>query len=484
MTDASGDLPPATFRAAMHRAADMVADYLERVGSYPVMPRIKPGDVRAMLPGAPPEHGESLDTLLDDYRRLIEPNVTHWNHPGFLAYFGITGSAPGILGEVLTAGLNTQAMLWRTGPAPTELEEHVCDWLRQLMGLPAAFRGHINDTASMSTLLAMAAARHRARPDLLAEGMAGRADLPALTLYASAHAHSAIDKAAIALGIGVQNLRRIPVDDAFRMDVAALEAAIAADRRAGRLPIAVLATVGTTYTTSIDPVPDIVRIARREGMWLHVDAAYAGSAAICPEYRALMAGIEDADSIVTNPHKWLFTPMDCSVLLLRDPDALRAAFALAPLAILYERDQGATNLSDYGPQLGRRFRSLKLWFVLRAYGAEGLRARIRGQCALAQAFAGWVRAEPGFEVCAPVPFSTVCFRATPPGDGAAQDAFNEQVLAEVNAAGPVFLSHTQLRDRYVLRLAIGNIRTTEEHVATAWRLVREAAAAPRAQGRR
>jgi aromatic-L-amino-acid/L-tryptophan decarboxylase len=476
------DLPADASRAALHRAADMVADYLEHVGSYPVMPRIKPGDVRALLPATPPESGEPLDRLLDDYRRVIEPNVTHWNHPGFLAYFGITGSAPGILGELLTAGLNTQAMLWRTGPAPTELEEHVCDWLRQLMGLPAAFRGHINDTASMSTLLAMAAARHRARPDLLAEGMAGRPDLPTLTLYASAHAHSAIDKAAIALGIGVQNLRRIPVDDAFRMDAAALDAAVTADRRAGRLPIAVLATVGTTYTTSIDPVPEIARIARREGMWLHVDAAYAGSAAICPEYRALMSGVEEADSIVVNPHKWLFTPMDCSVLLLRDPDALRGAFALAPLAILYERDAGATNLSDYGPQLGRRFRSLKLWFVLRAYGAEGLRERIRTHCALAQQFAGWVRAEPGFEVAAPVPFSTVCFRAVPTGDGAAQDAFNERLLAEVNAAGPVLLSHTMLRERYVLRLAIGNIRTTEAHVAMAWRLVRETAARLRARG--
>ncbi len=471
-----GDLPPDEFRAAMHHAADLVADYLEHAADYPVMPRIRPGDVRAQLPAAPPEHGEPLETLLADYRRLIEPNVTHWNHPGFLAYFGITGSAPGILGETLAAGLNAQAMLWRTGPAPTELEEHVCDWLRQLMGLPPAFRGHINDTASMSTLLALAAARHRVRPDILAQGMSGRPDLPVLTVYASAHAHSAVDKAAIALGLGTANLRRIPVDDAFRMDPAALEAAIAADRAAGRLPAMVLATVGTTYTTSVDPVPAIAAIARRAGAWLHVDAAYAGSAAICPEYRALMPGLDEADSIVTNPHKWLFTPMDCSVLLLRDPDALRAAFALAPLAILYERDQGATNLSDYGPQLGRRFRSLKLWFVLRAYGADGLRARIRAHCGMAQRFAAWVRAEPGFEVCAPVPFSTVCFRAVPPGDGAAQDGFNEQLLEQVNAAGPVLLSHTQLRGRYVLRLAIGNVRTTEEHIATAWRLVREAAA--------
>ncbi len=470
-----GDIPNAEFRAAMHRAADLVADYLERVGDYPVLPKLVPGDVRAALPAGPPTAAESLDALLADYRRLIEPNVTHWNHPGFLAYFAISGSAPGILGETLAAGLNVNAMLWKTGPAPTELEETVTDWLRQMLGLPAEFRGHINDTASTSTLLALAAARHRATGgDVRTRGLAGRADLPALTVYASEQAHSAADKAVIALGLGHEHLRRVGVDAAFRMNVAALEAAIAADKRAGMRPMAIIATAGTTSTTSVDPLRDVARVARREKLWLHVDAAYAGSAGICPEYRVLLEGWEDADSIVVNPHKWLFTPVDCSVLLLKDPDALKAAFALAPLEILKTGERGVTNLMDYGPQLGRRFRALKLWFVIRGFGVQGLQARIRAHCALAQEFAGWVRGEHGFEVVAPHPFSTVCFRAVTGRAVSEENALNERILAEVNAAGPVFLSHTRLGDRVVLRLTIGNIRTERAHVAKAWELLREA----------
>ena len=468
-----GDLPAAEFRAAMHRAADITADYLEHVADYPVLPRVAPGDVRSRLPAAPPERGEPVEALLADFRRLIEPNVTHWNHPGFLAYFSITGSAPGILGETLAAALNVNHMLWKTGPAPTELEETVTDWLRQMMDLPQGFVGHINDTASISSMLAVAAARHRAFPEARTRGLAG---LPPLTVYASEHAHSSIDKAVITLGLGHASLRKVPADAAFRMDPAALARVIAEDRAAGQRPICIVATEGTTSTTSVDPVPAIADVAAREGLWLHVDAAYAGSAAICPEYRAAMAGIEHADSLVVNPHKWLFTPVDCSVLFLRDPDALRAAFALTPEYLRTAEQGSVTNLMDYGPQLGRRFRSLKLWFVIRAFGVDGLRERIRAHCAMAQEFAGWVRAEGGFELCAPVPFSTVCFRAIPPGDATAQDAFNERLLAEVNAAGPVFLSHTRLHGRIVLRVAIGNLRTTRETMATAWRLVRESAA--------
>jgi aromatic-L-amino-acid decarboxylase len=474
-----GDLPVAEFRAAMHRAADLAADYLDHVAAYPVLPKVAPGGVRAQLPPAPPERGEPLDTLLADYRRLIEPNVTHWNHPGFLAYFSITGSAPGILGETLAAALNVNHMLWKTGPAATELEETVTDWLRQMMDLPTGFVGHINDTASISSLLAIAAARHRSLPDARSRGLSG---LPPMTVYASEHAHSSIDKACITLGLGHEALRKVPVDDAFQLRPDLLARMIAEDRAAGRRPIAVVATEGTTSSTSVDPVPAVADIAEREGLWLHVDAAYAGSAAVCPEYRTLMPGLGRADSLVVNPHKWLFTPVDCSVLFLREPDALRAAFALTP-EYLRTAEQGiATNLMDYGPQLGRRFRSLKLWFVIRAFGAEGLRSRIRAHCALARTLAGWVEAEPGFELSAPVPFSTVCFRAVPAGDGPAQDAFNERLLAEVNAAGPVFLSHTKLNGRIVLRAAIGNVRTTEEHIATAWRLVREAAATLPAPG--
>jgi aromatic-L-amino-acid decarboxylase len=472
--DYPGDIPPADFRASMHRVADMLADYLEQVGEYPVVPRIAPGDVRKNLPPSPPDDPERLETVLDDYRRLIEPNTTHWNHPGFMAYFGITGSGPGIIGEALSAALNINAMLWRTGPAATELEELVCDWLRQMIDLPETFCGHINDTASIASLLAMAAARQRLREYRIRQrGMAGRDDLPPLTVYASQQAHSSIDKAAITLGIGLDNLRRVAVDDEYRMDTGALATAIAEDRAAGRRPVCVIATIGTTSTTSIDPVATIAEICKREGVWLHVDAAYAGSAAICPEYRALMNGIEEADSIVLNPHKWLFTPVDCSVMLVRDVDTLKEAFSVVP-EYLRTSETEATNLMDYGVQLGRRFRALKLWMVLRAFGVRGLQERIRHHCGLAREFESWIQAAPGFELCAPVPFSTVCFRAVPDVPVEERDEFNERLLEEVNAAGPIFLSHTKLRERYVLRLTIGNLRTQRRHVEQAWKLLREA----------
>lgn len=468
----TGDLHPEEFRAAMHRVADIVADYLEGAGRYPVLPRISPGDVARELPAAPPAAPEPWDLLLDDYLRLIEPNVTHWNHPGFMAYFAITGSGPGILGEALAAGLNTNAMLWRTGPAPTELEERVCDWLRQMMDLPPEFSGHINDTASISSLLALAAARHRLPGlDVRARGLSGRPEVPPLTVYTSDQAHSSIDKAAIVLGVGSDNVRRIASDDEFRMSLPALEAAITKDRLEGRLPMAVVATLGTTSTTSVDPIAPIADLCAREGIWLHADAAYAGSAAICPEYRALMNGIERADSIVVNPHKWLFTPVDCSVLYVRDPALLKAAFSLVP-EYLRTEESGVTNLMDLGVQLGRRFRSLKLWFVIRSFGVEGLRERIREHCAIAKELAARIEAHPRFELAAPVPFSAVCFRAV--GD---QD-LNERLLAKVNAAGPFFLSHTSLKGRYTLRVAIGNLRTTREHVDALWDLLVESVETP------
>ncbi|HEY7530719.1 MAG TPA: pyridoxal-dependent decarboxylase [Gemmatimonadota bacterium] len=472
---AAGDLPPDVLRASFHRAADLVADYLETVGSRPVLPRVAPGAFAATIPAAPPESAEPLDRILADYRTLVEPAVTHWNHPGFFAYFAISGSGPGIAGEMLAAGLNVNAMLWRTGPAPTELEERVCDWLRALMGLPEEFRGHINDTASIGTFLALAAARHRARPDVRELGSAGRADLPAMVVYASEHAHSSVDKAVLALGLGLANLRRIPADAAHRLRPEALAAAVTADRAAGRLPVAVVATAGTTSSTSVDPLREVAEIAGRERLWLHVDAAYAGSAAVCPEMRPLFAGVGSADTIVVNPHKWLFTPVDCSVLFARDPAGLREAFTLVP-EYLRTADAGVTNLMDYGIQLGRRFRALKLWMVIRAYGAEGLRSRIRTHCALAREFAGWIEEHPGFELAAPVPFSVVCFRAICGTSDEERDRFNERLLEAVNAAGPVFLSHTRLGGRVVLRLAIGNIRTGRAHVAGAWEIVRARAA--------
>jgi aromatic-L-amino-acid decarboxylase len=479
----AGDLPPDEIRRALHRAADRIADYLENVGSGPVVPAVRPGDVARRLPAAPPDRPEPMDAILDDYERLIEPNVTHWNHPGFLAYFGITGSGPGIVAEALAAALNNNAMLWRTGPAPTELEERVCDWLRQMIDLPDDFRGHINDTASTSSLVALAAARHRLPGlDIRVRGLAGRTDLPPLVVYASDQAHSSIDKACIVLGVGQENVRRVESDGELRMSLSALTEAIAADRAAGRLPMAVVATVGTTSTTSIDPVPGIAELCAREGIWLHVDAAYAGSAAICPELRALMPGIEQADSLVLNPHKWLFTPVGCSVLYVRDQALLRDAFSLIP-EYLRTDEAGVTNLMDLGFQLGRPFRSLKLWMVLRAYGVEGLRELIREHCALARDLAARIAAEPGFELSAPVPFSTVCFRALPADrdDPAATDRFNDRLLARVNAVGPFFLSPTVLRGRTTLRVAIGNIRTGGRHIDALWDLLREHALALRAE---
>jgi len=466
----------------MHRVADVVADYLESVGGYPVLPRVAPGDVARALPAAAPESAEPIDRILDDYLALIEPNVTHWNHPGFLAYFAITGSGPGILGEALAAGLNVNAMLWRTSPAATELEERVCDWLRSMMGLPEGFSGHINDTASISSLIALAAARHRAAGDVRGRGLSGRPEVPPLTVYASDQAHSSIDKAAILLGIGAENVRRVESDGEFRLSVPALAAAIRRDRKEGRLPVAVVATVGTTSTTSLDPVPEIADLCRDGSVWLHVDAAYAGSAAICPELRAQMPGIGRGDSLVVNPHKWLFTPVDCSVLFVRDLANLKGAFSLVP-EYLRTAEPGVTNLMDLGVQLGRRFRALKLWMVIRAFGVEGLRERIREHCALARWLAGEIAATPGFELAAPVPFSTVCFRALPlftsrdPDAGELTDAFNEKLLAAINAEGPFLLSHTVLKGRYTLHAAIGNLRTTRAHVEALWSLIRERAEA-------
>lgn len=476
----AGDLPPKEIREALHRAADLAADYLEGVGQYPVLPKVKPGEVAADLPPSPPTSGEPLNRILDDYKKLIEPRITHWNHPGFMAYFAITGSGPGVVGETLAAALNVNAMMWRTSPAATELEERVCDWLRQMLDLPPAFRGHLNDTASMSSMLALAAARHQALPDIRERGMAGRPDLAPLVVYANEQVHSSIDKAAIVLGLGHDNVRRIATDELFRMDPEALERAVEEDRAAGRQPLAVVATVGTTSTTAIDPVAEVADVARRHGLWLHVDGAYGGPAGICPEIRAEMAGMEEADSIVVNPHKWLFVPVDCSVLYVRDLEAYKAAFSLLPEYLKTPENTAEsdrpTDLMDLGVQLGKRFRALKMWMVFRAFGVEGLRERIREHCRLARELAAKIEAEPGFELAAPVPFSLVCFRSLQGNDGEAQDRFNERLMEAVNGTGEFLLSHTRLEGRYVLRLAIGNLKTTAAHVERAWELIRQEAA--------
>ena len=431
------------FRSDGAAALEWVARYLETVGELPVLAPVEPGQVRARLPAVPPERGEPFADVLRDVDRILLPGITHWNHPRFLAYFAISGSEPGILAELLCAALNVNAMLWRTSPAATELEELALDWLRQLLGLPEGLHGHIEDTASISTLAALAAARHLR---------------PGGFVACSEEAHSSVDKAARLLDL---ELRKIPVDEEFRLRPDAL-----AELLAGGEAAAVVATVGTTSSTSVDPVPAIAELCREHGAWLHVDAAYAGSAAVCEELRWALAGCEEADSLVVNPHKWLFTPVDCSCLFTRRPDVLRDAFSLVPEYL--RTSEEVTNLMDYGPALGRRFRALKLWAVLRCYGREGLQALIREHVRLAGLFASWLEAEPGWEVVAPHPFSVVCFRRE------ASDTENEALLERVNASGEVYLSHTRLAGRFVLRLAVGNMRTTEADVARAWELLQSA----------
>lgn len=469
-----GDMDPEEFRRHAHAVVDWMADYFRDIETYPVLARVQPGETAAKLPGGAPEHPAPMAEILRDFEETVVPGVTHWNHPDFFAYFAISGSGPGVLGEMLAAALNVNAMLWRTGPSPTELEERSLDWLRQMMGLPADFRGHIQDTASISSLTAIATAREEAGLRIREEGMSGR-DLPRLRLYCSEEAHSSIEKAGVTLGIGRAGTRRIPVDAEFRMDPDALEAAIREDLADGWKPFCVVATVGTTSTTSVDPVPQIADVAERHGLWLHVDAAYAGSAALAPEMRWILDGCERADSLVVNPHKWLFVPVDCSALFVRRPERVAHAFSILPEYLVTPEGGAATNLMDLGPALGRRFRALKLWMVLRYFGREGIAARIREHCRLARDFAGWVDETPEWERMAPVPFSTVVFRLRPEGMADEEaDHLNERVLERVNASGETFLSHTRIRGRYSLRLAVGNLRTTEANVRNAWRLLREA----------
>ena len=460
------------FRRDAHRLVDWIADYLEHSDRYPVLSTVAPGSIRKALPARAPERGEAFEAIWDDFERVLLPGITHWNHPGFFGYFAITGSEPGVLAEFLCAALNVQAMLWRTSPAATELEEVATGWLRDLMHLPADFEGVIYDTASISTLHALAAAREAALPDVRGNGLAGRAEIPRVRVYCSEHAHSSVDKAVMLLGLGHAALRRVPADSEYRMRPDLLADAIAQDRLEGIQPLAVVATVGTTSSTSVDPVDAIAAIAEREHVWLHVDAAYAGVAAIVPGCEWVLAGAPRADSLVVNPHKWLFTPFDCSVLYCRRMDVIRQAFSLTPEYLrTSEGDAGVRNLMDTGIQLGRRFRSLKLWMVLRHFGAEGLRAHLTEHMRLAGVLAGWVDESAVFERVAPVPFSVVCFRLK----GRETEETHQRILDEVNSSGEVFLSHTKLDARFAFRVAIGHVRTTETHLRRAWELLNRAA---------
>ncbi len=472
----AGDIAPEEFRAQGHALVDWVADYLATVEQRPVLSRVRPGQVRAALPAEAPVLPEPFAAVLADVDRIVLPGITHWQHPGFFAYFAITGSAPGILGELLTAALNVNGMLWRTSPSATELEQVVLDWLRRMLGLGDGWFGMINDTASVSSLLALAAAREAAGLDVRTKGTAGRGDLPVLRVYCSTQAHSSVDKAAITLGIGHDNVVHVQTDAQFRMRPDLLAAAVRRDRSVGHRPLAVVATTGTTSTTSIDPVPAIADVAERERMWLHVDGAYGGVAAIVPELRGVLDGVDRADSLVVNPHKWLFTPIDCSAFWTRRPDILERAFTLVPDYLVTTERGEVTDYMNYGVQLGRRFRALKLWMVLRAFGTEGVTARVREHCALARRLADLVDDEPGWQVVAPVPLSTVCFRYVGGGglDGAELDRRTAAAVDAVNASGEAYLSTTRLAGRTVVRFAIGSLRTQWRHVQRAWDLLRAA----------
>jgi aromatic-L-amino-acid/L-tryptophan decarboxylase len=479
-TPAFGDMSTAEFRRHGHELIDWIADYFERIEELPVLAQIEPGQLKAQLPAAPPADGEPMADILADVDRLIVPALTHWSHPSFFAYFATSTSAPGIFGELLSAAFDVKSMLWRTSPASTELEEVTLDWLRQMMGLDQGMTGFIYDTASVSSMHAIAAAREGVEMRIREEGMSGRTDLPLLRVYASEHAHSSIDKGIITLGLGQRSLRKIPVDDQFRMIPDALAEAIAEDKRNGMLPFCIVATVGTTSTSSIDPVADLITIGEEHTMWLHVDAAYGGSAAIVPEMRQVLAGCNRADSLVLNPHKWMFTPFDCSVLYCRHLDLLRRAFSLVPEYLRTPEQEKVRSGSDYGVQLGRRFRALKLWMIIRYFGHEGLAARIREHCRLAQLFASWIRDSPEWELMAPTPFALVCFRARTEIENENEEtrasrlnALNEAIMHGVNATGKALLSHTKLNDDLTLRLSIGNIRTTEKHVQQVWELLND-----------
>jgi aromatic-L-amino-acid decarboxylase len=474
-------LPGDEFRRLLHEVADWVADYRAGIETRRVIPDQGPGAVSAQLAAAPPAAAQSMDEILRDFDRVIMPGTVHWGHPSFLGYFATTTTAPGILGEMLAAALNVSAMTWQTSPAATELEMVVLDWLRQMLGLPPEFQGVVYDTASVAVLHALAAAREELGLDVRSQGLAGRDGVPALTLYASDQAHSSAEKAAITLGVGEANVRRVASDDEYRMDVGALRRAIDEDVGAGRRPLAVIATVGTTSATSVDPVAEIAGVCRERGVWLHADAAYGGAMALLEEGRHLMRGVELADSVAFNPHKWLFVPLDFSALYLRRLEALRRVFSLVPEYLRGDAERaGETmpNYMDYGIQLGRRFRALKAWFVIRAFGRDGLAARVRESCRLARVFAGWVSADERFELLAPVLMGVVCFRARPSGGGAeencrddAADELNERLLSRVNASGAAYLTHTRLRGRLALRVAVGNVLTTESHLARTWELI-------------
>ena len=464
-----GDVPSDLFRRQLHEVADWIADYRETIAERPISPNAEAGAIVRTLPERAPERGESFAEIWRDFDQLILPGILQWSHPQFMGYFGSTTTAPGILAEMIAAALNVNAMTWRTSPAATELEIVVLDWLRQWLRLPSEFRGVVYDTASISTMHALAVARERALGSVRQVGLTGR-NAPRLRIYASDQAHSSVEKAAIALGIGEDNVRRVPSDSVFRLNPHALGRMIEEDCAQGFLPIAVVATVGTTSTASVDPVAEISEIVRRHNMWLHLDAAYGGGLALLPEAAWITEGWSSADSLVVNPHKMLFVPLDFSALYLRDIGQLRDLFSLVPEYLRGDTESSITNFMDYGVQLGRRFRAVKAWMVWRTFGREGLAARIRDHLRLAQLFAGWVKDDPRFELSAPVVMGVVCF-APRQRNRAAAERICHDLVAAINSSGRAYLTLTRLRDRSAIRLGLGNILTTEEHLQAVWQMI-------------
>src|SRR5947209_5426190 len=471
--DNLGETPPEIFRQQLHRLADWIADYRGKIETLRVAPDSKPGAIRAALPSQPPEQGEPFEKILADVDRVILPGMVHWSHPMFLAYFGWTTTAPGILAEVISAPLNVNAMTWRTCPAATELETLVIDWLRQWMRLPKNFDGVVYDTASVGIMHALAVAREEAAPSTRALGLTGR-DLPRFRIYASDQAHSSAEKAAIALGLGEENVQRVPSDAEFRLDVGALRAMIDRDLAQKFRPLAAVATVGTTSTASVDPVPAIAKICREDKMWLHVDAAYGGGFAILPEYEWITNGWNEADSVVLNPHKTLFVPLDFSILFVRDLERLRRVFTLVPEYLRGDTVEAEKNYMDYGIQLGRRFRALKAWVIWRSFGRAGMADRLREQIRLTNLLVGWIKANNRFELAAPVVMPVVCFRFVAADDGKI-DTLNSEIVERINASGLAYLTQTKLRGRTVMRIGFGNVLTAQEHIRMAWELIQKVA---------
>ena len=467
--DSCDDRTSRPFLEDAGRFSEWIARYLAgELDHLPVLSRAEPGEIAAALPDQAPSHGRPMTELLDEFMRVMVPGLTHWNHPGFMAYFPSSGSAPGVLAEFLIAALNQQAMLWRTSPTATEVEHVTLEWLQSMLGLPLEFTGVTFDGGSMSNLHAMLAARHAAISNVRIRGLNHGIDGAACRVYCSEQAHSSVDKAAIVLGLGTAAVRRVSTDRQYRMDPAALSAQMRKDRAAGCVPIAVVATAGTTACGAMDPIDAIAEICAAQRTWLHVDASWAGAAAILPEHATCFRGLGQADSLVVNPHKWMFTPLDLSVCYFRRLRDLTEALAVTPDYLRHPDAHAELNLMDRGIALGRRFRGLKLWFVLNHMGVEGMQAQIREHIRLARSFADTVEAHPELELAAPVSFSLVCFRAVPKGVATRHlDALNEALLARVNAQGAVFLSGTRLGGRFVLRLALGHLRTGQAHVVEA-----------------